>query len=428
MANNKITQLNSLVSSSLSGNDLFVVVDVDDLSSPTGETKNIKASELQSYFSNESDTGTVQEIFDWDDSYDLFLVGHCVKINSAGILELADTKTADDSEAVGIIADIVDEVSVKVIYSGKITFTSAVMYEDSGGNLVTDDLDKSTVYFLSEDGYMRSIDPSENNTGWISKPMMIGYGPTEGLVLNYRGLVNSGPDLAPKPYEYFINDTDCYDFQVGDVIRRTHTEEGRQEWVLSSADTLVDSEVVGVVTERSTTYIRVGLVGYINGLSGLEAGKVYYLTPQAANSELELPGFDITRTGRRNVMSYTPVCPYFSKPVYIAISSTEAVILNHRTLPNTTLDSTQCQSGDQGKFRGTYLFNRDTKPGTGSEDATALLATYATFVVNNPISGDTVEIYWVNPTNPNDTNKQKWSYKYLNGAWAFQSTCSCATP
>lgn len=49
MANKKISELNSLTSSSLATNDLFVVVDVSAPTTPTGETKNIELGELKDY-------------------------------------------------------------------------------------------------------------------------------------------------------------------------------------------------------------------------------------------------------------------------------------------------------------------------------------------------------------------------------------------
>jgi hypothetical protein len=46
MANQKVTELRSLNTSSIADPDLFIVVDVDALSSPTGETKNINFHDL----------------------------------------------------------------------------------------------------------------------------------------------------------------------------------------------------------------------------------------------------------------------------------------------------------------------------------------------------------------------------------------------
>jgi trimeric autotransporter adhesin len=48
MANKKISELNPITSASLSPNDLFVVVDVDAPTTPTGETKKVQLDELSS--------------------------------------------------------------------------------------------------------------------------------------------------------------------------------------------------------------------------------------------------------------------------------------------------------------------------------------------------------------------------------------------
>jgi len=49
MANQKITSLNELFAITASLDDLTVVVDVDDFSSPTGETKKMTLGELSKF-------------------------------------------------------------------------------------------------------------------------------------------------------------------------------------------------------------------------------------------------------------------------------------------------------------------------------------------------------------------------------------------
>jgi hypothetical protein len=62
MANQKITELRSLTSASISPNDLFIVVDIDETTSPTGETKNINFTELA--FAINTSSGSLEVIKD----------------------------------------------------------------------------------------------------------------------------------------------------------------------------------------------------------------------------------------------------------------------------------------------------------------------------------------------------------------------------
>lgn len=431
MANNKITQLRSLTSGSISPDDLFPVVDVDDLSSPTGETKNIKSSELAAYInSTATDGGSVINQFGWRESYVDLLVGMAVKVDSAGNLQIAESDNIEAAEAVGLITSKTPNKYVTVTFSGMANFATTVMYQDIDGNLMVG-FNPGDVYFLGTGGYLRNVDPTESNTGWVSKPMMVAQGVNNGIIVNYRGLVNELPEETSNPWQIVIrSDVNCYDFGPGDVVRRAKSfENSKLPYLLADADSLATAEVIGVVSDRSTSEaIIIQTTGYIDNLCGLIPGETYYVTPRHPNADLGILGFDIQRSCQRNVTPVSPVCPYFSHPVYIAISQTEAVIINQRTLPNPDLDSSVCQSGEQGRFRGTFQFDRPVKPGANGEDAIAVLTQAITFLVNNPISGDTAEMYWMNPNNPNDNTKQKWLFRFVNGIWVFLNSCSCNTP
>jgi hypothetical protein len=62
MANQKITELRSLTSASIQPDDLFVVVDLSETTSPTGETKNISFEELS--FAINTGSGSLEVIKD----------------------------------------------------------------------------------------------------------------------------------------------------------------------------------------------------------------------------------------------------------------------------------------------------------------------------------------------------------------------------
>ena len=413
MANNKITQLQSLNSSSLSGGDLFPVVDIDDLSSPSGETKNISADELQGFFIGEDNAQLIRKIFNWQPSYATFLVGQAVKISVSGILELANPTTAVDAESIGLIKKIIDGVSVEVAYSGFVDdFDGTVLFLDAGGNL-TSDFVTGNVYFLGSNGYLREVDPAPLNTGWISKPLFIATSCNTGIVLTYRGMVNEGDDLSSSPHSIFVHDEiQCEGFVVGDIVRYKKTDEVGSEWKLASADSLDKAEMVGVISEIATTYYKISLTGYIDTLCGLIPGETYYISPEVENVSLNLLGWDINRDCQRNAIPVSPVCPYFSHPAYIAVSETEAVIINQRTLPNQLLGvgGSDCDGGGSGQFIGGFDFGGSSVP----SDIEA--QQHITFLFPTSIPGDTALVYWTLASDPLVT-RTKYDFEFQNGFW-----------
>lgn len=92
MANKRITQLTELTSGSLSSNDLFVVVDVDAISTPTGETKTIKTSE---YFGFLQDSGiAISSSYSTTASYAL---SSATSISSSYALSASYSLSADNT-------------------------------------------------------------------------------------------------------------------------------------------------------------------------------------------------------------------------------------------------------------------------------------------------------------------------------------------
>ncbi len=114
----------------------------------------------------------------------------------------------------------------------------------------------------------------------------------------------------------------AHGFTVGQVIYYTGTA-----YALAIANSTVEAEVIGVVQEvidaNDFVFISVGL---LSGLSGLTPGSVYWLSDATAGlATLTIP----TTVGN------------ITKPVWIAISTTEAMVYQERgkIIPNPALDA-----------------------------------------------------------------------------------------
>lgn len=86
-------------------------------------------------------------------------------------------------------------------------------------------------------------------------------------------------------------------------------------FISAMADTAVTAEVVGVVTAVTTDTFFLTTNGLIEGLTGLTAGTVYFLSPTVAGTFTDI---EPTTSG------------HVSKPVFVAISTDKAVLLNSR--------------------------------------------------------------------------------------------------
>lgn len=99
-------------------------------------------------------------------------------------------------------------------------------------------------------------------------------------------------------------------FVIGDVIRNN-----AGAWTKAQADSAVNAESLGVVSEVSNAdNFVVCFGGYLPGLSGLAAGSVYFLSPTVAG------GVQVAEPGTAGQIS---------KPIYQAISATEAIVYNN---------------------------------------------------------------------------------------------------
>lgn len=190
MANSKLSQLRRLAAAEIADNDIFYIVDVDDISSPTGEGKGTLAKSLSEYVINSSGIGISSGDFDWRAAYTGINVGNVVRIGSDGNLVKADPKNVSDAEAIGIVTEKVNNEYVRVIYVGNANFGGTIQFRNSSGTIIEEPFTKGRVYFLGEGGLLQEIDPSDDNPGWVSKPMFVATGNTSGIVVSYRGFVN----------------------------------------------------------------------------------------------------------------------------------------------------------------------------------------------------------------------------------------------
>lgn len=97
---------------------------------------------------------------------------------------------------------------------------------------------------------------------------------------------------------------------VGQIVTHNGTA-----FVAAMADSAVNAEVVGVVSAVTTDTFTIATAGQVDGLTGLTAGTVYFLSDSVAG----------THSATEPVVSGT-----VSKPVYLALTSTSALILPHR--------------------------------------------------------------------------------------------------
>ena len=100
----------------------------------------------------------------------------------------------------------------------------------------------------------------------------------------------------------------AHGFSVGEIVGFNGTV-----WFLAKADNFADGLAIGLVTAvQDVNDFTVTVAGYVNSLSGLTAGDLYYLSPTVAG------GVQTTMPS---------VVGQIVRPVYIAISTTEAFVM-----------------------------------------------------------------------------------------------------
>lgn len=112
-------------------------------------------------------------------------VGKVVRITDVGGLTLAVASSATGAEAMGIAVSV-NPTKTTVAVAGKISGSTIV------NNLISGGFNTGCVYFLNPSitGGLTSIEPT--SLGLVSKPMILGLGVNEGLILPYRGQFING--------------------------------------------------------------------------------------------------------------------------------------------------------------------------------------------------------------------------------------------
>jgi hypothetical protein len=226
-----------------------------------------------------------------------FTVGDILRYDGTGWV-WSQANLDANSEVYGMVSVVVDPDNFIITTSGYVT------------GLVG--LTPGTTYFLSAvtPGRMTPTEPTGD--GEISKPIFLSTSPTSGLFTDMRGeLIASGGlganGTALSDSIMQIN----HGFSIGDAVRFDGTE-----WVWSQADSDVDSEVYGLVSNViDLDNFTITTSGYIVGLSGLIPGTTYFLSAQ-------IPG---------GLTSTEPLADgQVSKPLFLATSSSSGLYIDMR--------------------------------------------------------------------------------------------------
>ena len=144
----------------------------------------------------------------------------------------------------------------------------------------------------------------------ISSPSdgeVLTYNSTSGKWENQTSSSASGEAVIKQ-----ISQT-SHGFSVGDVLRY---DSSASSYVKAQANSTANAEVVGIVSQVvDSDNFKLLTHGYISGLSGLTAGTVYFLSDNTAGL--------LTDTEPTSEGSIT-------KPLLVAISSTEGIFINYR--------------------------------------------------------------------------------------------------
>jgi hypothetical protein len=256
MANQKITELVSLKHDEVQNQDLLVIVDRDDLSSPTGRTKNIEAVELASY-----------------------IIGTETLVSSSKQISFKDLFDVTGSISPGY--------NVVVSSSG-----THITYQPNTFVNLTDTPNDYSGY----NNYLVRVNAAGNALEFI---------PSGSIIPNS----NSISQTFTQPGHIF---------KLGDAVYRN----SGNTWVEANAANEITSEVAGVISAVNGSSFTVSYGGIINGFSGLIPGQVHFLTN---STNIGLPVM-------RNLDTNPPAPPSYNKPVLLAITSTEALVLTYRAL------------------------------------------------------------------------------------------------
>lgn len=383
MSNQRISDLRRLTKEELSQFDLLLVTDVDEITSATGETKKTTIQDLSAVI-NPTEKVVYDIIIQENHG---FYCGQVVRLDKISKkYKLASCETDENSEAIGVIRKIIDEDKFELVFNGIIEFDNDDIYNIT--NFI-----EGEVYFLSNIlGALSNIDPSEINSDYISKPILVALTEKSAVITNYRGFYRPGSDEFTVTT---LSVTGSNSFVIGDVLRKTNSNETASlgQWTLASADSLHSTRVVGVVTERSDGFFKLTTTGIIKNLNNISIGEIYYLNTSSS--------FDTLDSTQRNVTKITDGIN-FIKPIYVGISNSEAVLLNQLTT-----EISKNSIGTTGTVYGPFPYITSTRP---TDDQ---YISFVTTLLPNAIIGDGAIVYWMVDYEKETGNKNVFVKKIL---------------
>jgi len=284
----------------------------------------------------------------------------------------AQANSVATADVIGVVTAVLDANRFTLTTNGYIVFDAMPSTAFVPGR----------TYYLSATtaGLMTDVEPTE--AGFISKPLMMAINSTavsgtarpRGFFYNWRGIANAIPfndidDMLPAQSpstvgRVLMSGADgnafwgigggggggggsnssisvsqvAHGFTLGTLVRHGGSA-GVQRYVRSQANNATNAEVIGIVSDViSADSFVITTQGVVIGLSGLVPGSSYFLSDVT-------PGAFI-QTQPSSIGS-------ISKPVMIAISSSQALFTNWRGIANNVLaqaPEVASQAGQAGRY------------------------------------------------------------------------------
>lgn len=283
-------------------------------------------------------SGAVVQIITQSNTFGPGDVGKALMVNLSGQYVFALADNAADAEAVGLLLTVIDNMHFAVQEIGYATFPNT-------SSLTS--LSPGVVYWLTDNpatpGVITSTQPT--TIGHVSKPMFIADTAQTGWILAMRGFVigsglpgggGGGGGGGTNPVIVQINQVNT--FVGGEIVRLNNAG----LYVEAQADTEADAEVIGFVLNipapTGTTFslqsagFNAG-PGPLGGVSPYGLGVVYFLSPTT-------PGTMVTPE--------PSAAGQWSKPVFIAASTTTGWILEQRAIIATSAGPLSVPGGGTG--------------------------------------------------------------------------------
>ena len=283
--------------------------------------------------------------------------GTPVYIDATGLYKAADCTDVDKAEVVGVVSNLVDANTVEVTFIGEIfgNFTNALPV---GSNLIT-----GAVYYLSTSTGKLSTTPSRA-VGTVHKAVLIATSASSAIVIPFTGGLLAEDAIITAASTVGRSIVQINKFQVGDAVRWIAGSAGLSYayvggspspgytsatyadgiYVKAQADTEVQAEVVGIVTDVtpiSTSTVNskfsitttgffdataTGITANNSGTQGnMVAGTQYFLSAGSAGN---------TQAFESSTSSITNIPPALvgqvRKPLLFSTTATSGHIISYR--------------------------------------------------------------------------------------------------